>query len=86
MIKGREGKRGEGKERRQGKEGKEGRGGEQRKGWDGVNPPPPPENKSWLRPCMKLTTQFLFCIVAFVGFTKLTKKSDNSGPKKILNY
>jgi hypothetical protein len=39
MIKGREGKRGEGKERRQGKEGKEGRGGEQRKGWDGVNPP-----------------------------------------------
>jgi hypothetical protein len=40
MIKGREGKRGEGKERRQGKEGKEGRGGEQRKGWDGVNPLP----------------------------------------------
>jgi hypothetical protein len=39
MIKGREGKRGEGKERRQGKERKEGRGGEQRKGWDGVNPP-----------------------------------------------
>jgi hypothetical protein len=39
MIKGREGKRGEGKERRQGKEGKEGRGGEQRKGWDGVDPP-----------------------------------------------
>jgi hypothetical protein len=39
MIKGREGKRGEGKERRQGKEGKEGRGGELRKGWDGVNPP-----------------------------------------------
>jgi hypothetical protein len=40
MIKGREGKRGEGKERRQGKERKiEGRGGEQRKGWiDGVNP------------------------------------------------
>jgi hypothetical protein len=55
MIKGRGGKRGEGKERRQGKERKEGRGGEQRKGWDGVNPP---ENKSWLRPCMKLTTQF----------------------------
>jgi hypothetical protein len=39
MIKGREGKGGEGKERRQGKEGKEGRGGEQREGWDGVNPP-----------------------------------------------
>jgi hypothetical protein len=38
MIKGREGKRGEGKERRHGKERKEGRGGEQRKGWDGVNP------------------------------------------------
>jgi hypothetical protein len=34
MIKGREGKGGEGKERRQGKVGKEGRGGEQRKGWD----------------------------------------------------
>jgi hypothetical protein len=33
MIKGREGKRGEGKERRQGKEGKVGRGGEQRKGY-----------------------------------------------------
>jgi hypothetical protein len=45
MIKRREGKGGEGKERRQGKEGKEGRGGEQREGWDGVNP----ENKSWLR-------------------------------------
>jgi hypothetical protein len=55
MIKGREGKGGEGKERRQGKEGKEGRGGEQRKGWDGVNPP---KIKSCLRPCMKLTTQF----------------------------
>jgi hypothetical protein len=54
MIKGREGKRGNEKERRQGKEGKEGRGWEQSKGWDGVNP----ENKSWLRPCMKLTTQF----------------------------
>jgi hypothetical protein len=40
MIKEREGKRGEGKERRQGKERKEVRGGEQRKGWDGVNPPP----------------------------------------------
>jgi hypothetical protein len=39
MIKEREGKRGEGKERRHGKERKEGRGGEQRKGWDGVNPP-----------------------------------------------
>jgi hypothetical protein len=72
MIKGRGGKRGEGKERRQGKERKEGRGGEQRKGWG-----EPPENKSWLRPCMKLTTQFKFCIVAFFGFTKLTKKSDN---------
>jgi hypothetical protein len=55
MIKGRGGKVGEGKERRQGKEGKEGRGGEQRKGWDMGEPP---ENKSWLRPCMKLTTQF----------------------------
>jgi hypothetical protein len=54
MIKGREGKGGEGKERRQGKEGKERGGG---KGRDGrVNPR---ENKSWLRPCMKLiTTQF----------------------------
>jgi hypothetical protein len=53
MIKGREGKRGEGKERRQGKEGKKkGRGA---KGWDGVNP-----RKQILatRPCMKLTTQF----------------------------
>ena len=39
MIKGREGKRGKGKERRQGKEGKEETGEEQRKGWDGVNPP-----------------------------------------------
>jgi hypothetical protein len=32
MIKGREGKRGEGNERRPGKERKEGRGGEKRKG------------------------------------------------------
>jgi hypothetical protein len=39
VIKGREWKGGEGKERRQGKEGKEGRGGEQCEGWDGVNPP-----------------------------------------------
>jgi hypothetical protein len=53
MIKGREGKRGEGKERRQGKEGKEGRGAKEGMGWG-----EPPENKSWLRPCMKLTTQF----------------------------
>jgi hypothetical protein len=38
MIKGREGKREEG--RKGGKERREGReGGEQRKGWDGVNPP-----------------------------------------------
>jgi hypothetical protein len=55
VIKGREKRGGEGKEARKGEEGREGRGGEQRKGWDGVNPP---ENKSWLRPCMKLTTQF----------------------------
>jgi hypothetical protein len=53
MIKGREGKGGEGKERRQGKEGKEGRGAKEGMGWG-----EPPENKSWLRPCMKLTTQF----------------------------
>jgi hypothetical protein len=57
MIKGREGKRGERKERRQGKERKEGSGGEQRKGWD-MGWGEPPENESWLRPCMKLTTQF----------------------------
>jgi hypothetical protein len=56
MIKGREGKRGEGKERRHGKERKErreGRGAKEGMGWG-----EPPENKSWLRPCMKLTTQF----------------------------
>jgi hypothetical protein len=54
MIKGREGKRGEGKERRQGKEGRKGgRGTKEGMGWG-----EPPENKSWLRPCMKLTTQF----------------------------
>jgi hypothetical protein len=39
MIKGRKGKRGEGKERWDGKKRMEGRGGEQRKGWDGVNLP-----------------------------------------------
>jgi hypothetical protein len=53
MIKGREGKRGERKERRQGKERKEGRGAKEEMGWG-----EPPENESWLRPCMKLTTQF----------------------------
>jgi hypothetical protein len=56
MIKGREGKRGEGKERieaRKGGEGREGRGAKEGMGWG-----EPPENKSWLRPCMKLTTQF----------------------------
>jgi hypothetical protein len=72
MIKGREGKRGEGKEARKGEEGREGRGAKEGMGWG-----EPPENKSWLRSCMKLTTQFQFCIVAFFGFTKLTKKSDN---------
>jgi hypothetical protein len=75
MIKGREGKRGEGgegKEARKAGEGREGRGAKEEMGGG-----EPPENKSWLRPCMKLTTQFKFCIVAFVGFTKLTKKSDN---------
>jgi hypothetical protein len=49
MIKGREGKGGEGKERRQGREG---RGAKEGMGY-GVNPR---ENKSRLRPCMKLIT------------------------------
>jgi hypothetical protein len=53
MINGREGKRGERKERRHGKERKEGRGAK-----EGMGRGEPPENKSWLRPCMKLTTQF----------------------------
>jgi hypothetical protein len=40
MIKGREGKRGEGRKGGKERRGrKEGRGGEQRKGCDGVNPP-----------------------------------------------
>jgi hypothetical protein len=44
--------KGEGKEK-WGGEGREGRGAKEGMGWG-----EPPENKSWLRPCMKLTTQF----------------------------
>jgi hypothetical protein len=50
---GREKRGGEGKEARKGGEGREGRGAKERMGWG-----EPPENKSRLWPCMKLTTQF----------------------------
>jgi hypothetical protein len=50
---GREKRGGEGKEARKGGEGREGRGAKEGMGWG-----EPPENKSWLRLCMKLTTQF----------------------------
>jgi hypothetical protein len=44
---------GRGRERMKGREGRKRRGGERREGRDGMGePPPPPEYKSWLRPCI----------------------------------
>jgi hypothetical protein len=58
MIKWRGGKGGEGKRKEgKGKEGKEGRGRKGRGGKGGMGwGEPPPENKSWLRPCIMLCT------------------------------